>query len=256
MGVKPTICILSGGFDPIHSGHLAMFLEAKSRYTKVVVGVNSDDWLTRKKGKPFMPLSERLNIIRNIKSVDVAIAFDDSDGSACSLISNVVSMYGDDYSYIFANGGDRTASNIPEMMHTYDRPISFEFGIGGADKANSSSWILESWSSEKAPEVTERDWGTYEVIKDYKTCKVKELIVQPNRSLSYQVHKNRSEYWYVREGRGTAIIGHDAVELLPGQMYNVPATTWHQLINGTNKPLSIIEIQFGSECVEEDIVRA
>ena len=77
-----TIVLVTGGFDPIHSGHINYIKEAKKLGDILVVGVNSDDWLTRKKGRPFMPLSERAEILRNIVGVDFVIDFDDSDGSA------------------------------------------------------------------------------------------------------------------------------------------------------------------------------
>ena len=82
------IIILSGGFDPVHKGHVRMF-KAASEYGDVVVGANSDDWLIRKKGKFFMPFLERKEILESIKYIDSVLAFDDSDDSACQLIKDV-----------------------------------------------------------------------------------------------------------------------------------------------------------------------
>jgi D-beta-D-heptose 7-phosphate kinase/D-beta-D-heptose 1-phosphate adenosyltransferase len=138
------IIIVSGGFDPLHSGHIAHFKAAKELGDILIVGLNSDDWLTRKKGKPFMPIDERLSIIREFRVVDLAFTFNDDDNSSRDLIQKVLELYDSDV--VFANGGDRTHDNIPEVEQFKDNPkVSFEFGVGGDDKKNSSSWILENW---------------------------------------------------------------------------------------------------------------
>ena len=138
------IIIVSGGFDPLHSGHIEHFRAAKELGDLLIVGLNSDDWLTRKKGKSFMALEERLCIVRELKTVDLAIGFNDDDNSSRDLIEKVLELY--DCDVVFANGGDRTHENIPEVEQFKDNPkVSFEFGVGGDDKKNSSSWILANW---------------------------------------------------------------------------------------------------------------
>ena len=138
------IIIVSGGFDPLHSGHIAHFKAAKELGVLLIVGLNSDDWLTRKKGKPFMPIEERLSIIRELRVVDLALPFNDDDNSSRDLIKRVMQLYDSDV--VFANGGDRTKDNIPEIdTFGNDSRVSFRFGVGGEDKKNSSSWILENW---------------------------------------------------------------------------------------------------------------
>ena len=138
------IIIVSGGFDPLHSGHIEHFRAAKELGDLLIVGLNSDDWLTRKKGKSFMVLEERLCIVRELKTVDLAIGFNDDDNSSRDLIEKVLELY--DCDVVFANGGDRTHENIPEVEQFKDNPkVSFEFGVGGDDKKNSSSWILANW---------------------------------------------------------------------------------------------------------------
>jgi D-beta-D-heptose 7-phosphate kinase/D-beta-D-heptose 1-phosphate adenosyltransferase len=137
------IVLVTGGFDPIHSGHIAYFNAAKTLGNMLVVGVNSDAWLVRKKGKPFLNFGERCNIVSNIKCVDVVIDFDDSDGSAKDAIRKVRIQFPSAH-IVFANGGDRTSKNIPEM-DVRDNNISYVFGVGGSDKMNSSSWILNNW---------------------------------------------------------------------------------------------------------------
>ena len=143
------IVIVSGGFDPLHSGHLTYFKHAKKLGDKLVVGINSDQWLLNKKGKNFLPFEERLALVEAIKDVDEAIAFNDEDGSAVNLIKIVSCKYNNDM-IIFANGGDRDYGNVPELSYyDDDKRIKFVFGVGGEDKKNSSSWILEEYKHPK-----------------------------------------------------------------------------------------------------------
>jgi len=139
------VVLATGGFDPLHSGHVAYLNAAKELGDILVVGLNSDEWLIQKKGKAFLPLDERNEIVRNLKSVDQTIVgFDDSDGSAKDALIKIRRLYKNDH-IIFVNGGDRTSENIPEM-DVADENISFVFGVGGEDKKNSSSWILKKWN--------------------------------------------------------------------------------------------------------------
>jgi D-beta-D-heptose 7-phosphate kinase/D-beta-D-heptose 1-phosphate adenosyltransferase len=132
--MQKVIVIVSGGFDPIHSGHISMFSEAKELGDHLIVGINSDAWLERKKGKSFLPYDERHAIVSNMKMVDEVIVFNDNDNTACDLLRKARIKYPDDV-IIFANGGDRTEKNIPEMNI---EGINFEFGIGGNYKKKSS----------------------------------------------------------------------------------------------------------------------
>ena len=141
------VVIVSGGFDPIHSGHIEHFKEAKKLGDILIVGLNSDAWLTRKKGKPFMPIEERLAVIRELRMVDSAVAFNDDDSSSVDLIKKALVLFDD---VLFANGGDRTQDNIPEIdAFDKDPRVQFAFGVGGSHKQNSSSWILKEWTSQK-----------------------------------------------------------------------------------------------------------
>jgi len=249
------IVLVTGGFDPIHSGHIAYFEEAKKLGDILVVGVNSDEWLTRKKGAPFMPLLERTNIVRNLRMVDFVIDFNDKDGSAKHAIQMVRQSYPRDQ-IIFANGGDRTTDNIPEM-DIEDANVKFAFGIGGFNKANSSSWILEEWKSPK----TERPWGYYRVLHSVNGMKVKELTVNPGCSLSIQRHWQRAEYWIVSEGSCIVRSELDGGYQLPSitlerhQEHKIHVAEWHQLTNPFDVPCRIVEIQYGKQCSEEDIER-
>ena len=133
------IVVVSGGFDPIHSGHLAYFKEAKELGMYLIVGVNSDEWLMRKKGYVFMPIEEREEIVRSIKYVNGVNRFNDDDDSAIDLLNKVKYWYPSD-EIIFANGGDRNESNCRELSV---EGVEFVYGVGGKDKLNSSSEIVE-----------------------------------------------------------------------------------------------------------------
>jgi len=245
-----TIVLITGGFDPLHSGHIAYFKAAKKLGDILVVGVNSDEWLTRKKGTPFMPYAERSTIVRNIVGVDFVIDFNDVDGTAKHAIQMVRQSYPQD-KIIFANGGDRTAVNIPEM-DIEDNNLEFVFGVGGEDKKNSSSWILQEWKTPK----TERPWGYYRVLHTVGPgLKVKELTVDPGKKLSMQRHQHRAELWFVGEGEATVNWEYGGKKLKLYKQETINVTEWHQLENATDKPLKIIEIQYGNNCIEEDIER-
>lgn len=264
------IVLITGGFDPIHSGHLdfidaskALGSEASWFGSMIIVGVNSDEWLARKKGKPFMPLEERVRIVRSLKNVDDVIIFDDSDDTACSAIRKVRTLYPNSH-IIFANGGDRTLSNIPEtVMSSQDPNLTFVFGVGG-NKTNSSSWILGEW---KAPK-TEREWGYYRVLHENGIeVKVKELTVEPGKRLSMQRHSHRNEFWFVAEGVATVYSvaypnepRREQTGIFVGRYTKhqhtwVLSNEWHQLVNEENQPLKVIEVQFGDNCTEDDIQR-
>jgi D-beta-D-heptose 7-phosphate kinase/D-beta-D-heptose 1-phosphate adenosyltransferase len=142
-----TITLVTGGFDPIHSGHIAYFEAAKALGDYLYVGLNSDDWLIRKKGKYFMPFEERASVVSALRVVDGIIPFDDSDNTAIDAIRKALVRF-PEANIVFANGGDRGKDNIPEMSIESSDRLTFAFGIGGDDKKNSSSWILKNWESQ------------------------------------------------------------------------------------------------------------
>ena len=191
------VVIVTGGFDPLHSGHIAYFNSAKELGDKLVVGLNSDAWLTRKKGRPFMNWYERSKIIQALKVVDFVIEFNDDDDSARQAIVATRKLF-PDAEIIFANGGDRGTGNTLEQ-DVQDSNLTFAFGVGGEHKMNSSSWILDNWSQN----ITQRPWGYYRVLYETPNTKVKELTVNPGQSLSMQRHEHRNEYWHVVEGEAT-----------------------------------------------------
>ena len=250
-----TIVLVTGGFDPVHSGHIAYLEAARQLGDILVVGANSDAWLQRKKGRAFMPLKERTAVLRSILGVDYVIDFDDRDDSARRAIWMVRQSYPQDH-IIFANGGDRTTTNIPEM-DVQDPNLEFRFGVGGEHKRNSSSLILDEW---KAPR-TRRAWGHYRVIHEAPGIKVKELVVEPGGALSMQRHQDRAEFWLVSAGQATVYTLNAATDAeLRGrygrhEYLHIDNHEWHQLVNEDPNPLKIIEIQYGDRCEESDIER-
>lgn len=249
------IVVVSGGFDPIHSGHIQYFKSAKEIGDKLIVALNSDKWLENKKGKFFMPFEERLAIVSSINFVDEVIDFeDDNKGSCINALEKIKKEYPNDEIY-FANGGDRNNSNIPEMSVD---GIKFLFSIGGDDKKNSSSWILNKWQYY----FEERKWGSFFNLFQTKNIKVKELIIDPGKEISFQRHFNRNEIWLVSEGACyVKYANKNNIEEIKEKKLNtfdhyiVQIKDWHQIVNPFKKPAHLIEIQYGNECVEEDIER-
>ena len=249
------LIVVSGGFDPIHSGHIAYFKSAKSCGQKLIVALNSDAWLERKKGKFFMPFNERRAIVDSIKYVDEVINFeDDEKGSCINALEAIKKSHPHDEIY-FANGGDRDGRNIPEMSVS---DINFLFSVGGHDKKNSSSWILNKWQYY----FEERQWGSFFNLFETENIKVKELIVDPGKSMSFQRHFKRNEIWLISKGSCVVSYFNDQendeisqTQLKKFDHYFVPKMSWHQISNPFEKPAHIIEIQYGEECVEDDIER-
>ena len=249
------IVVVSGGFDPVHSGHIAYLTAAKKLGDKLFVALNSDDWLMRKKGSFFMPFTERKLVIENLSCVDSVVGFkDDEDGSAKNALIDIKKEYPNDH-IIFANGGDRDKTNIPEMTVA---GIDFAFGVGGNDKKNSSSWILNKWKHNNE----ERVWGSFSTLFSDKSTKVKELVVQPGNGTSFQRHFKRSEIWLIN--RGSCLIYYSqnisdkrmTRELNTFDYYLAPQGHWHQITNPFSNPCHIIEIQYGEVCDEDDIERS
>lgn len=253
----PKVVLVTGGFDPVHSGHIALFKQARELGDHLVVGLNSDEWLTRKKGRPFMPFSERASIIQELSCVDEVISFKDDDNTACNAIFQVLSTKSSKWNLIFANGGDRTNTTTPEYTMYSDHPnVEFVFGAGGEDKKNSSSWLLKNWDKP----VTKRAWGEYKILDKNTNWQVKELTFYEDKALSDQRHFKRSEHWHVVEGVINMFLedksGHKTSHLLvPGDSIDIPLGYWHKAINIDNKSAKVIEVWMGNELTEKDIER-
>jgi D-beta-D-heptose 7-phosphate kinase/D-beta-D-heptose 1-phosphate adenosyltransferase len=128
--MMPTVMV-SGGFDPVHAGHIRMIRHA-AQYGDVIVIANSDDWLYRKKGFVFMEYERRIEILNAIKGVVLVDSVDDSDGTVCEAIRRLKPTF-------FANGGDRGRSNTPEQAVCDELGVKLLWKIGGEEKLDSSS---------------------------------------------------------------------------------------------------------------------
>ena len=248
------IVVVSGGFDPIHSGHIEYLKAAKLLGDKLIVAVNSDQWLINKKGKFFMPLEERSNIISNLKVVDRVIDFEDDEDGSCTLgLEKIKNLHPND-EIIFCNGGDRKEDNIPEMKV---QNVTFEFGVGGNNKMNSSSEILKDWNFDSE----ERVWGKFYNLFTDDRLKLKELILAPGKGMSFQRHFKRNEIWFVSKGAcevnfSVSIPENSTqIKLSTEEVFHVKIGNWHQIINPFDEPCHIIEIQYGEETNENDIER-
>lgn len=212
--------VISGGFDPIHPGHVAM-IEAAAEYGEVHIVVNSDEWLVRKKGFFFQPWRDRKKLLEAYTPHIYQV--DDADGTVCEALRRIKPDY-------FGNGGDRGIKNTPELDVCEELGIEPVFELGGG-KYSSSSEI-----NAKKKVVTR--WGWYEVMTDMPQLKVKMLHINPGKKLSLQRHEKRSEFFFMPNG--------EVRMNLPG--------VWHAPQAPAHKELTILEVQIGvSE--ETDIER-
>lgn len=248
------IVVVSGGFDPVHAGHIELFKQAKNLGDILIVALNSDKWLSKKKGKPFMGFDERKLILESISVIDYVIAFEDDNlGSCKNALHEIKRKYPKD-EIIFCNGGDRNNNNIPEMDL---EGINFKFGVGGNEKINSSSSILKKYFFNK----TNRIWGSFYELFHESNVKVKELIIEPQKGISYQRHFFRNEIWFIYKGECKVKYSKSkpeeskTIKLKKNDLFLVKQNEWHQLINESDCNCHIIEIQFGDKLSELDIER-
>jgi len=248
------IAVVSGGFDPIHSGHLAYLNEARKYGDTLIVALNSDEWLAKKKGQPFMPFYERKIKLENLKCVDEVIAFEDDPQGSCIKALEKIKAKFKNSRIIFCNGGDRNKLNIPEMNVG---GINFVFGVGGNEKANSSSWILKKWKGE----FEKRKWGKFFNLYQNEKIKLKELIIEPGKGMSMQKHFKREEVWFVSHGQCKVNFSnksptiYQTLELRQDQTLTIRRGDWHQIFNPYEEECKIVEIQYGDETSEDDIER-
>ncbi len=156
------ICV-SGGFDPVHIGHLRMIQEA-ANFGRVVVIVNSDKWLMRKKGYIFMPFTERCEIIEGFTATGSTTHVDDTDNTVCEALRRIKPDY-------FANGGDRKTDNTPEMTVCEELGIEMLWNIGGGKIQSSSTLVNASGMVTEPAEDTELHPDRVEVVQCSRTKK-------------------------------------------------------------------------------------
>ena len=220
----------------------------------VIVLLNSDAWLTAKKGKNFQSFDERKTVVEALRYVEKVLAFNDHDGSCVQGLELIKTQYPDS-GIVFCNGGDRTRDNIPEMVVS---GVEFAFGVGGAHKANSSSALLNAWQFRSQDRV----WGSFRDLFKDAAVRVKELVIAPGQGISYQRHFRRSEHWVVSQGSCQVKFCTSGdpnlfkiFKFSAGDSIQIPVMAWHQVFNENTEPCHIIEVQFGHNSSEEDIER-
>lgn len=248
----PVWVAVSGGFDPVHVGHLRMLKKARQLGDKLVVILNNDNWLRQKKGYVFMSAKERAEILLSLPFVDKVYITKhkrkDSDMSVCKALTAL-------HPAVFANGGDRKGKkDIPESKTCEDAGIKMVFGVGGG-KVQSSSWMIRDAS--RPISRTERPWGEYYGWDRGVGWNLKTVYVKPGKRLSLQYHHHRAEYWLLVEGDATATIRKqgEALKRLPlvqGEVVHVDTKVVHRL-ESKNGGI-IVEVAIG-DFDEEDIVR-
>lgn len=248
---KITVAV-SGGFDPIHIGHVRMFEEAKKHGTHLVVIVNNDNWLRTKKGYVFMPETERVELIKSFACVDDVILtdhdIDDTDRTVCRTLTQLKPD-------VFANGGNRGETNTPEASVCEDLGIAQVYNTGAGGKMQSSSWLVQD--ALKGATRSVRPWGHFNAHDKGEGWYLKTITVNPGQRLSLQYHHFREEYWMLIEGEVTATLGNDRDSLVKtplkkGEIFFIPQTAIHRLESETGG--KIVEIALGN-FDENDIIR-
>ena len=243
--------LVSGGFDPVHVGHLRMFQDAKNLSENVIVLLNNDEWLIKKKGKPFMNEDQRKEILDEFKSISKVIIQTANDKSSSQAIEEFV-QNNPDKTICYCNGGDRSnIRNIREAEVCKKLGVTLEFGIGGDKKIESSSQLTKNYLGN----VEERPWGNYHIIAKNKGYQIKEIIVSKGSKLSLQKHSGRSEFWQIVKGKSKITIEKNEHYLKEKEHIYIPKNTIHRIENIGKEELIFIEIQLGENLKEEDIIR-
>ena len=251
MKKKYDYALVSGGFDPVHVGHLRMFQDAKRLSDNVILLLNNDDWLIKKKGKPFMNENQRKEILDEFKSISEVIIQSSSENSSSKAIESFVKN-NPNKSICYCNGGDRSKiQNILEADICKKLGVNLEFEVGGKEKVESSSQLTKNYLGN----IEKRPWGNYHIIAKNTGYQIKEIKVSKGSKLSLQKHKNRSEFWQIVRGQSKIIIEKKEHYLREGEHIYIPENTIHRIENIGKEELIFIEIQLGENLKEEDIIR-
>ena len=250
--------LVSGGFDPIHEGHLDLINNA-SKLGNVIVIVNSDQFLLSKKGYAFMNQEERLKIVKNIKNVNYACLSIDKDFTVNKTIDQLVKG-GNFKISSFANGGDRKSSrDIPEAEICKKHGIKLIFDIGGK-KVQSSSFLTQKLAdkilnADDESLITKKPWGYFRNFIYEDNYLLKKMVIYPHEAISFQSHKYRDEHWILVRGEVEVIIESKKTMLRENEYLFINSNSKHRMTNNSESEATIIEIQTGPVLSEEDIDR-
>lgn len=251
MKKKYDFALVSGGFDPVHIGHLKMFQDANKLADKVIILLNNDNWLIKKKGKPFMNQNQRKEILEEFKSISEVIIQTSSEPSSSEAIEEFVKK-NPNKSICYCNGGDRSnIKNIRESNICKKLKVNLEFGIGGEKKIESSSDLTKNYLGD----IEKRPWGSYHIIAKNLGYQIKEIKVDINSKLSLQKHYKRAEFWQIIAGECLVIVDKKKYQLRNNDYIYIPRDTIHRIENIGKKELIFIEIQLGNDIKEDDILR-
>lgn len=240
--------VVSGGFDPVHIGHLHLFEEAKKLGDYLIVVLNSDKFLKDKKNFVFMPAKERKQIILGFSCVDEVVDSVDEDNTVIKTLEMLSSKRKID---IFANGGDRKNNkDIPENEICREHNIELVFDVGGG-KVQSSSDLTNQFRNYKE----KRPWGSFENLMKEKDFLVKKLIINQGERISFQFHDHRTEKWTIVRGNGLIKIEKKETKAKRGDSFSINPKEVHSIENIGKTSLEIIEVQLGNILSEDDITR-
>ena len=156
MSKKYKVILISGGFDPVHKGHIECIQNAKKLADEVWIGLNNDSWLHRKKGKQFMKEDERKFIMENLKDVDYVYIMNPlihGDDTAIDFIDHARRKWmrergtWEEGIMAFGNGGDRVSGGVPATEEDVCSTLGIDLVWGLGDKVQSSSWLLEKYNN-------------------------------------------------------------------------------------------------------------
>jgi D-beta-D-heptose 7-phosphate kinase/D-beta-D-heptose 1-phosphate adenosyltransferase len=253
----------SGGFDPLHVGHLRCF-QASAELVKendchgLVVIVNGDGWLRRKKGQPFMPCQERMEIIAGIEGIDWVVEWDDGGPTVTGAIDKLQPV-------MFTKGGDRKqggpvtdddyrSSNVPEFALCGKIGCKVVFSVGGGKIQSSSHLTKDILPTEWTGLRKEKPWG-YEVWwtpqGPQSPYAGKILVVNPGERMSLQYHEKKEETCLVLSGQ-LRVEGDVETVLGPGQVFHVPTGQVHRFGALGGVPCVLVEVSTNDM---EDVVR-
>ncbi|HWO06960.1 MAG TPA: adenylyltransferase/cytidyltransferase family protein [Candidatus Paceibacterota bacterium] len=261
---KETWVAVSGGFDPLHIGHVRMFKAARKLGDKLVVILNNDHWLKDKKGFSFMPEKERAELIKALPFVDKVVLTGHSpkDPPGSPYHRGVSRELKRLRPAVFANGGDRNrkdARNVQSPLHwdiktCKELGIQMAYNVGHGGKVQSSSWMIKNAARHVARNI--RPWGEFYNWDTGKKWHLKTIYVKPKSRLSLQYHNHRSEHWVLVEGEAMVLTIRDGKEervpLKYGDIFWVERGTPHRLMS--EKGAIIVEVALG-QFDEDDIVR-